>query len=122
MKIKLWVWVILAVIVTIIVWAIFSKLNSRTPIIIPTPANKEIVIPPNEWSVVQQTDSAGMIRVEWDQKYGMTKVAYCRVVFQTTSQYKLVAPWINEAIEKANVNNIQYTKEPFDSVKVKQKY
>lgn len=80
---------------------------------------KENVIPENEWKIVQQTDSTGMIRVEWDQKYGETKAIYCRVVFQNESQYKLVAPWINMAIEKPNTNNIKYIKEPFDSVKIK---
>lgn len=80
---------------------------------------QEEAIPENEWKVVQQADSTEMIQVEWDQKYGETKVIYCRVVFQNGSQYKLVAPWITLTIEKANMNNIKFIREVYDSVKTK---
>jgi hypothetical protein len=80
---------------------------------------KDEPIPENEWKIVQQADTNEMVRVEWDQKYGETKAVYCRVVFQNASQYKLVAPWVDLTIEKANTNNIKYAKELFDSVKIK---
>jgi hypothetical protein len=79
---------------------------------------QEDIIPENEWKVVQQADSTEMIRVEWDQKYGETKTTYCRVIFQNNSQYKLVAPWVTLTIEKANLNNINFSKESYDSIKI----
>jgi hypothetical protein len=78
----------------------------------------EVSIPENEWTVIQQCDSTEAIKVEWDQKYGLTRTEYCRAVFQNASQYKLVAPWINITIEKSNTNNICYVKEPYDSAKI----
>jgi hypothetical protein len=79
---------------------------------------EEIEIPKTEWLVLQQADSGQMIRVEWDQKYGSIKVAYCKVLFQSSTQYKLGAPWTNDVIEKSNVNNIHYTKESLDPAKL----
>jgi hypothetical protein len=108
-----------AVILTFAVGLYFS--NMCRVYIVNAPSNgpsKDVVIPENEWKVVQQSDSSEMILVEWDQKYGDTKKQYCRLVFQNGSQYKLVAPWVNMLIEKTNTNNICYTKVPFDSLKI----
>ena len=110
-------WIALVFVLGLTIWVTLDYNRFSLGLFNTTP--KEEPIPENEWKVIQQADSTGMIRVEWDQKYGETKAVYCKVVFQNTSQYKLIAPWIDLTIEKANTNNVKYAKEPFDSVKIK---
>jgi hypothetical protein len=117
---KWWGWLIIIGVGVLVVWVTID--SNRFSIGNFSHQGTKTEIPENEWKVVQQGDFTEMIRVEWDQKYGMTKTEYCRVVFQNASQYKLVAPWLNINIEKANTNNIRYTKEPYDSVKIKENY
>jgi hypothetical protein len=75
-----------------------------------------------EWQptkAIDPADSTHVYRVIWTQKYGDTKVAYCKIVFKNdkTGQYKLVAPWTSGIeIERSNMDDIQFDKLPIDSV------
>ena len=112
---KWWQFVILAVIIAIIAWVIID--NNRPSFNI-THSVTQDTIPQNPWTVVTQADPSELIKVTWDQKYGSTVTQYCKVVFQSAAEYKLVAPWANVLIEKENLNNINFSKEPFDSSKI----
>ena len=74
---------------------------------------KEGVIPENDWKVlsaINADDTANVINVCYDQKYGNTVNLYCLVVFQNDKigQIKFVAPWIDNAIvERSNMNDIK---------------
>jgi hypothetical protein len=114
---KFWGVLVLIALIGITLWATYEY--NRESIGQFTHLPDEDVIPENEWKVVQQADSISMIKVEWDQKYGATKIAYCRAVFQNSTQFKLVAPWITLTIEKANLDNIRFVKEFFDSAKIR---
>lgn len=64
-------------------------------------------------SCIKSNDSVYVYKVTWDQKYGVTKTAYCMAIFknESTNEYKLIAPWLNTVlIEKQNINDIDIAK------------
>lgn len=76
---------------------------------------KEEKILPNVWEPLKQVNISDtgkvVIKVTWDQKYGQTKVEYCRAVFHNAKegQYMLTAPWLGSVrIERSNTNDISF--------------
>jgi len=70
----------------------------------------------NPWELllnIEPSDTLHVYKVVWDQKYGATKINYCRAIFENkkAKQYKLIAPWFNSIIiEGQNINNIDFKK------------
>lgn len=83
---------------------------------------EEKKIPENSWKpyklvLANELDSV-VIRAAWDQKYGTTKVVYCRTVFHNEKEnlFKLGAPWLGDVIiERSNMNNVRFDKVEFSS-------
>ena len=66
-----------------------------------------------EYMSISIQDSMYAYEVIWDQKYGVTKKEYCKVIFKNDKNnlYKLVAPWRSSIeIPYANINNIAINK------------
>ena len=78
--------------------------------------NKNSKLEDNDWIEHKIAGPGQIIKVSWDQKYGITKTTYCKIVFSNKTQktYKLIAPWITNEfiIERNNIYNISTTKYP----------
>lgn len=92
-------------------------------ILIPTePVEDNYIEQPNEWQPYMAISPGEEMayRVTWTEKYGMTKTAYCNVIWRNDKedQYKLTAPWITGAvhIERSNTNDDLIVKVPLNEV------
>jgi len=66
-----------------------------------------------EYKSILIEDSILVYQVTWDQKYGVTKTEYCKVIFKNDKQkqYKLIAPWLDGVIiERVNMNDLSVDK------------
>jgi hypothetical protein len=65
----------------------------------------------NDWVVIQSIkDSLSVIKITYQEKYGIEKSAYCMVVFENvkTAEYKCIAPWLGSLLlQKSNLNSFQ---------------
>lgn len=70
--------------------------------------SKEKEIEVNEWQPIKTAGEEELIKVVWDQKYGIRKTEYCKVVFENKKRklYKLIAPGLEAVIEQSNINDI----------------
>lgn len=75
-----------------------------------------ITVEANPWIphvAIPVEDSDSLYEVTWDQKYGATKIAYCKCIFRNekTGDYRLIAPWTSFiTIEAQNTNNVKVVK------------
>lgn len=106
---------VLILLIGIIVWIVYVSNGPSIGNLIHLDSTG--VIFKTDWQVVQQAEEGKIVRVEWNEKYGGHMSAHCRALFESKTQYKLVAPWINAVLEKSNINNITYCKENMDTTK-----
>lgn len=115
MKVKVWVAIVIVVLglfgIGYVIWDsnssnIFWGYNTPDTLKVET----------NSWETyltIPEKDSVSIYEVTWDQKYGVTKTAYCMAIFKDDKihQYKLIAPWIDLLIiEAQNTNDIKVSK------------
>lgn len=111
------------VLAVVVVFLIGNAYRSRGLVIVPANTDTTITEPStNDWVVhsqIEEDDSAGVLRVSYDQKYGHTVVLYCRVVFENKKEnkYRCVAPWTDKyEVERSNISNFVVEKTTLNSL------
>jgi len=72
-------------------------------------------IEPNDWvqsTSIKPEDSLNIIKVDYQEKYGSEKTAYCMCVFENskTGEYKCVSPKLGSLVlQKSNLISFQFT-------------
>jgi hypothetical protein len=74
---------------------------------------EEPKIEKNDWtplSSIRVEDSLKIIKVVYQEKYGIEKVVCCMAIFENikTGEYKCIAPWLNLILQKSNLNSFQF--------------
>lgn len=79
---------------------------------------EEKEIDKNDWENIKSTNKDEVLKVRWSEKYGMRRIEYCKVVFYNRKDglIKLVAPWLDMIIVKANTYDIEYKRISIDSI------
>ena len=99
-----------------------TETDNKPPV--SSPINSYIDQP--EWSIrsfIAPNDSNYVLRITYTDEMGLVNKAYfCKVVFENkkTREYKLVAPWIDNAIilQKTNILSDRIDKIHKDSMKI----
>jgi hypothetical protein len=75
----------------------------------------------NPWSpivFITVNDSDQVVKIVYQEKYGLEKVEYCMAVFSSKEEYKCVAPWLGDLIlQKQNLNSFKTQKVPKTEMK-----
>ena len=84
-------------------------------IIIPVEKKTEDIIPSNPWKVVMSVDPGDMdhiIQVIYTNEVGMQSVETCMAIFESGTEFKLVAPELGSGkiLQKANLVDLQIEK------------
>lgn len=70
----------------------------------------------NKWKLVAfikpEDCSQLVLEVVWSNEIGLQQTDRCMAIFETTSEYKLVAPWlgVGKILLKSNISDIQFNK------------
>ena len=98
--------VILVLVVGLVLW-----LSNRGSDLAGAYVATESEVEEPEWEVtaaVPEDDTAGIVLVRYQEKYGQERDVRCMAVFENQKQYKLVGPEIGSlVIEKANLVSLR---------------
>lgn len=94
-------------------WLFGGILKEKTVIIQvekpPIPASPTPVNPWRTVSFIEPNNKDSVLKIIYTNEIGFTSINYCMALFETNTEYKLVAPWlgIGKILQKANITDLK---------------
>jgi hypothetical protein len=94
-------------------WLFGGFLKEKTVIIQvekPTTSNPSTIT--NPWKIIsfiESNDKDHILKIIYTNEIGFTSTNFCMALFETNTEYKLVAPWLGSGkiLQKANITDLK---------------